>query len=98
MLAMLAKAGAATLHASGASRSVLAKAGAATLLAPLAPLVMLAEAGAFAFPASPAQLAVLASLVDVPLALDWMRRWGFRRCQNCWSYQIHDVNGSGSKF
>ena len=39
---MLAVAGAATLLAVGASRSVLAVAGAATLLAPLALLVMLA--------------------------------------------------------
>ena len=70
----------------------------ATHLAPLAPLVMLAVAGTFAIPAMLAPLVVLASLVDVPLALDWMRRRGFRRCRSCWGCLFHDVYGGGSKL
>ena len=93
---MFAKAGAATLRTSGASRSMLAEHGAFTIPARLTVLVMLAEAGAFTIPALLAPLVVLAPLVDVPL--DWMRRRGFRRCQSCWGCLFHDVNGSGSKL
>ena len=94
---MLAIVGAATLLAPVALLVMLAEAGAFTLPTRLTVLVMLAVAGAFTIPAMLAPLVVLASLVDL-LALDWMRRRGFRRCQSCWSCQIHGVYGSGSKL
>ena len=75
---------------------VLAEAGAATFPAKVALLVVLAEAGAATFPALLTLLVVLAPLPYPPL--DGMWRRGFRRCRNCWSCQIHDVNGSGSKL
>ena len=94
-----------TLGATVAPLAVLAKAGASTLLAPLTLLVMLTDAGAFTIPAVGASRSVLAvagaATLLAPLALlvmlallddaplDWMRRWGFRRCRSCWGC-LHD--------
>ena len=105
ILAVEAEAGAAARRAKGALLVVLAAAGAAAIPAPVAPLSMLAEAGAAAILALDAPRAVLADagatacLAPVGLLamwallsnapLDWMRRWGVRRCWSCWGCQIH---------
>ena len=86
---MLAKAGAATFLAPLALLVMLAESGAFAFPASLALLVMLAEAGALAFPAIFVPNVMFASLADAPLALDWMRRRGFRRCRSCWGC-LHD--------
>ena len=90
LLAVLTDAGATTGLALVALPAMLTDAGTTACRALGAPLAVFADVDAAACLAPVGMLAMWALLNDAPL--DWMRRWGFRRCcRSCCGCRFHCV-------